>query len=696
MASTMTATSDDQMLYSAEELRFRQKVREWVDKEIRPLEGKFREGNLDYRLFFRKMGEFGLAGLLIPREYGGSEKPFMYQLIAGEEISAVCPAATMMFGASCTLSAIPILRFGTEAQKQKYLVPLAKGARIGALAITEPKVGSDTAGMETSAVWSDKEQCWILNGEKRYITNGSIADQIVVFAITDSKVDSRSGMSAFIIETAWRGFSVVRDFQLMGRQGVHASHLKFETLKVPKENLLGKLNQGFLILMDELDSERVGIAAEAVGCMRTPFEIAVQHSQDRIQFGQPISRFEGVSFKIADMATRTRAARLLLITAARMIERGLPCTKEATMAKLFATEASVECCDLAIQICGGAGYVRDFYPLEQFYRDARLGTIGGGTSEIMRFLIQREVYIEQKKGKALEKAVPGAEAVGFDTLMAAIPNGFRADRAKDVAADIQFIFGDQEPWLLKIRNQKCSIKKTKTANPTMTVKTDATTWRDILFGKLDALQAVTAKKVTMDTNDMDLLLKFARMFKFTPEILQGALPEGRPSEAAASSERPEFALGKSLKEIQIGETAQGTMKVTDEHIDLYAKMSGDYNPLHMNEEYAATTIFGRRIAHGPVGGALVARVIGTQLPGLGTLAYSMKVNFKAPVYPGDEITAIVEAAEKEAEKNLLRMNFRVLNQNGIEVMDGYANVMPPIKDERPHYEKSRASREAKP
>jgi len=366
------------------------------------------------------------------------------------------------------------------------------------------------------------------------------------------------------------------------------------------------------------------------------------------------------------------------------------------MAKLFATEASVECCDLAIQICGGAGYVRDFYPLEQFYRDARLGTIGGGTSEIMRFLIQREVYIEQKKEKALEKAAPGTEAVSFDTLMAAIPNGFRADRAKDVAAGIQFIFSDEEPWLLKIKNQKCFIKKTETANPTMTIKTDATTWRSILFGKLDALQAMTAKKVTMDTNDMDLLMKFARMFKFTPEILQGASPEHKPSAPTPGAERPKFALGKSLKEIQIGETAQGTMKVTDEHIDLYAKVSGDYNPLHMNEEYAATTIFGRRIAHGAVGGALVSRVIGTQLPGLGTLAYSMKVNFKAPVYPGDEITAIVEAAEKEPEKNLLRMNFRVLNQSGIEVMDGYANVMPPIKEERPRQEKGKTPREANP
>jgi acyl dehydratase len=207
---------------------------------------------------------------------------------------------------------------------------------------------------------------------------------------------------------------------------------------------------------------------------------------------------------------------------------------------------------------------------------------------------------------------------------------------------------------------------------------------------------MTAKRVTMDTNDMDLLMRFARMFRFTPDILQGVSPERKPSKAVSGIEAPRYVLGKSLEEIQVGETAQGTMKVTDEHIDLYAKMSGDYNPLHMNEEYAATTIFGRRIAHGPVGGSLVARVIGTQLPGLGTLAYSMKVNFKAPVYPGDEITAIVEAGEKEPEKNLLRMNFRVLNQNAIEVMDGYANVMPPLKHERPHRERSRTPREAKP
>lgn len=675
----MTQINDDTLLYTSDELAFRKQIREFVEQEIKPIRTQIEAREYDYRTFFKKLADAGLSGLLIPKEYGGSDKPFMHQLIAGEELSVVSPSATMMFGASCTLSAIPILRFGTEVQKQKYLVPLAKGEKIGALAVTEPAVGSDTAGMETKVEWSEKDQCWILNGEKRYITNGSIADQIVVFAITDPTVDSKSGMSAFIVETKWKGFSVERDFTLMGREGVFVSHIKFNNMKLPKDNLLGKINQGFLILMDELDSERVGIAAEALGCMRTPFEIAIEYAQERIQFDRPISRFEGVSFKVADMALKMRAARLLTVSAGRMIDKGLPCTKEATMAKLQATEAAVEVCDLAMQICGGAGYVKDYFPLEQYYRDARLGTVGGGTSEIMRFLIQREVFIEQKREKAQEATLPEIESLTFDTFMSAIPNGFRPDRAEGVSAKIQFLFSDESPWLLSIKDQQCSIQQKKTKKPTMTLKTDSSTWRNILLGQMDAMQAMMTKKVVIDTDDMDLLLKFARMFRFTPKILSKALQETSLPLKSSQEVSSKFTLGKSLDEIQLGDKAEGSMRVTTEHIEWYAKMSGDYNPLHMDDEYAATTMFGRRIAHGPVGGALVARVIGMKLPGLGTLAYNMKVNFTAPVYPGDEITAVVEATEKVSEKNLLRLSFTVINQNGIEVMNGYANVLPPVK-----------------
>ncbi len=514
----MTLINDEDLLYTEDELAYREGAKGFVEKEIKPIAKKVEtDAPLSediWRDLMLKMGREGFTGIMIPKIYGGLEKSLMYQLIAGEEISAVSPALTMGFGASCTLSAIPILRFGTEEQKQKYLLPLAKGKTIGSLAITEPNVGSDTAGMETKAIWDEKEQVWRLTGEKRFITNGSISDQIVTFAITDSSVDSKSGMSAFIIEPKWEGFSVIKDFNLMGRRGVRNTHFKIENMKVPPENLLGKQNQGFLILMDELDTERVGIAAESLGCMRKPFEIAVEHSMSRVQFGRPISRFEAISFKIADMATHMRAARLMTVTAARMIERNQPATKEASMAKLFATETAVKVTDITIQILGGEGYVKDYSGIEKFYRDARLGTIGGGTSEIMRFLIQREVYIEQKRSPARElKEV----TVDFTTMMADIPKGFRPERAEGVTALIQFEFSDADAWLLHIQNQQCRVEGGTTDQAIMTVNTDSTTWKNIMLGKQDAMQAMMAGKVNITTDDMDLLMKFARMFKFSPE-----------------------------------------------------------------------------------------------------------------------------------------------------------------------------------
>ncbi|MHA1974022.1 MAG: acyl-CoA dehydrogenase family protein [Candidatus Hodarchaeales archaeon] len=516
----MTLINDETILYTRDELEFREKAKEFVEREIVPLADEV-ENNAPWpeekwRRLMKKMGETGFSGIMIPEEYGGGGKSLMYQMLAGEEISAVSPALTMGFGASCTLSAIPLLHFGTEEQKEKYLRPLAHGEKLGALAITEPAVGSDTAGMKTKAIWDEKEQVWVVNGEKRYITNASIADQVVTFAITNPNVDSKSGMTAFIIETDWEGFSVIKDFNLMGRRGVHNTHFKLENVKVPPENVLGKQDQGFLILMDELDTERVGIAAEALGCMRKPFEVAVQHSLDRVQFGRPISRFEAISFKIADMAMLLRASRLMTVSAARMLEKGLPATKETTMAKLFATEASLKVTDMAIQILGGEGYVKDYSGIEKFYRDARLGTIGGGTSEIMRFLIQREVYIEHKRGKAIQ--VPKDIKVDFKTLMSSIPKGFRPDRAEGVSAIIQFDITDKENWVLNIKDKTCSVQQGNSDKAIMTVETDSSTWRGIMLGKSDAMQAMMSGKVKITTDDMDLLMKFARMFKFTPEL----------------------------------------------------------------------------------------------------------------------------------------------------------------------------------
>jgi alkylation response protein AidB-like acyl-CoA dehydrogenase len=236
---------------------------------------------------------------------------------------------------------------------------------------------------------------YIINGEKKFITNGSQADYLCVFAITNPDVHPKDGMSAFIFPKETKGFSVVEDHDLMGMKGARVSQLKFEDCRIPAENMVGEENSGFRVLMDELDSERTAIAAEAVGYCRVPFEEAITWSCERIQFDRPIRYFEAISFKIAEMATKIEAARLLILKAARMYDKGMKITKEAAMAKIFATEASVDVANNALQILGGNGYTRN-YRVEQFLRDARLMMIGGGTAEILRFLVQREIYKERK------------------------------------------------------------------------------------------------------------------------------------------------------------------------------------------------------------------------------------------------------------------------------------------------------------
>lgn len=276
------------------------------------------------------------------------------------------------------------------------MAPVIKGEKIGAIGITEPDVGSDTAGMKTNA--KKEGDHYVLNGEKRFITNGSQADFLCIFAITNAKAHPHQGMSAFIIEKGMPGFSALKDYELMGLDGARVSHLKFENVEVPKENLLGAESFGFPILMDELDSERTAIAGQLIGGARAALDIAVKYSTERVQFDQTISRFEGVSFKVADMATRIEASRLLTLEAARRLDKGLPATKHATMAKLFASETAIDVTYQSLQVLGGIGYTKE-YPMEMLARNARLATIGGGTAEICRFLIQREVYKEFKGSK---------------------------------------------------------------------------------------------------------------------------------------------------------------------------------------------------------------------------------------------------------------------------------------------------------
>lgn len=376
---------------TCEEVEFRQRVREFCKREIVPLSDLIEKMGDYPREILRKMGREGFLKVHHRVESGGTGKGLSYEVILAEEVSAVSASTEMSRLASVTLYGMPISRFGTIEQKRTYLAPVLLGEKIGALGITEPDVGSDVAGMKTRAEKDGED--YSINGEKRFITNGSIADFLVVFAITNPEAHAHKGMSAFIVESSQPGFEVVKDFELMGMRGARVAHLKFNNLRVANENLLGKENAGFSVLMDELDSERTAIAAGMVGTARAAYEVAVKYSTDRVQFDVPIRQFEGVSFKVAEMAVKIEAARLLTLRAARMIDNGSRATKEAAMAKLYATEAAVDVTNDALQVLGGIGYSKE-YPVERYVRDARLMTIGGGTSEIMKYLIQREVYKE--------------------------------------------------------------------------------------------------------------------------------------------------------------------------------------------------------------------------------------------------------------------------------------------------------------
>ncbi len=377
-------------LWTEDELKFREEVRAFCQKEIAPIADEIDKGPYPRELL-RRIGEKGYMGVHHDKSVGGSQRGLSYEIIVAEEISAVNGGLDMARMASATLYGMPLAKFGTAEQKKKYLTPIIKGEKIGCIGITEPDVGSDTAGMKTRAEKDGDE--WVLNGEKRFITNGSVSDYMCAFAITDPAVKPKVGMSAFIVDTKSEGFTVVQDHDLLGMKSARVSWLKLEDVRVPDDMLLGNPGEGFTILMDELDSERTAIAGEAIGYARPAYEIAVKYATERHQFGRPIKAFEGVSFKIADMAMKLEAGRALTLTAARMYDRGMNITKEASIAKIFTTEAAIQITNDALQILGGAGYTTD-YPIERYLRDARLMTIGGGTAEILRFLIQREVFRE--------------------------------------------------------------------------------------------------------------------------------------------------------------------------------------------------------------------------------------------------------------------------------------------------------------
>ena len=365
----------------------RKMVRDFAEKEIAPRAEEIDATDTFPDDLVRRMGELGILGLPFEEKYGGSGGDYTSLIIALEEVARISGSVAITLDAHTSLCCEPIHLFGTEEQKNKYLVPLARGEKIGAFGLTEPHAGSDAGGTRTRAVRDGDD--WVVNGQKNFITNGSVADITVITAKTDPDAGTR-GISSFIVETGTPGFTFGRDEIKMGLKGSVTSELFFEDCRIPAENMLGEENKGFQQFLVTLDAGRVAIAALAVGLAQGAYERALAYSKERVQFDRPIADFQGIRWMLADMATEIDAARLMVQRAAWLKEQGKPFTREAAMAKLFCTDMSERVCRNAIQIHGGYGYVRE-YEVERMYRDQRLCSIGEGTNQIQRMVIARHI-----------------------------------------------------------------------------------------------------------------------------------------------------------------------------------------------------------------------------------------------------------------------------------------------------------------
>ena len=373
-------------MLTGEHKDFKRWVRDFVKREIAPYAAEIDEKEELRRETINKMGEVGLLGLSIPKEYGGMADTLCYS-IAVEEVSRVCASTGITLAAHISLGSYPIYLFANEEQKRKYLVPLARGEKIGAFGLTEPEAGSDAAAVKTEAVLHGDE--WVINGTKNFTTNGSIADTIVIAAVTD-KEKARKGISSFIVEKGSPGFSPGKDEVKMGLRGSVTSELVFDDCRIPKENLLGEEGRGYRQMLTILDGGRISIGSMALGIAQGAFEESLKYSKERVQFHKPICEFQAIQWMLADMATEIEAARLLVYNASRLKDEGEPYVKQAAMCKLFASEVAMRTTTNAIQVHGGYGYMKE-RPLERFFRDAKLTEIGEGTSEIQRLVIAREI-----------------------------------------------------------------------------------------------------------------------------------------------------------------------------------------------------------------------------------------------------------------------------------------------------------------
>lgn len=339
------------------------------------------------RAVLTEMGELGFLGMLVPEEYGGIELDILTYSSVIEEIAAGDASCAEIVSVHSSVGCGPIVKYGTEAQKQKYLPRLASGEWIGGFALTEPQAGSDASKLQTTAVLDGDE--YVINGSKQFISSGKYGHVIIVFAVTDKSLGSK-GISAFIVETNTPGYNVVRVEEKLGLNASDTCQLSFDDMRIPKENLLGAEGEGYKIALANLEGGRIGIAAQATGIARKALEVATEYALERKAFGTEIANHQAVAFRLADMATKVEAARQLTRLAAERRNVSLPALKEASMAKLFASEMAEEVCSAAMQTLGGYGYLCD-YPVERLYRDVRVCQIYEGTSDIQRLVIAREI-----------------------------------------------------------------------------------------------------------------------------------------------------------------------------------------------------------------------------------------------------------------------------------------------------------------
>jgi alkylation response protein AidB-like acyl-CoA dehydrogenase len=370
-------------------------AREFARKELVPMAAE-RDQKHEYPAqSLEKMGELGLLGMLVPESYGGEDMDTVSYALAMSEIAYACASTAVIMSVHDSICCGSLLRFGTEEQKQKYLVPMAQGEFIASFALSEPEAGSDPAGMTTTAVKQGDH--YILNGTKRWITGGATSKLFVVLARTDPDAGHK-GISAFLVTREMEGFATGRLEDKMGQCASDTTDLMFNNCKVPADHLLGKEGEGFKVAMSGLDDGRIGIAALSVGLGQAALDAGVEYAKQREQFGRPIAENQGLRWMIADMATDVEAARLLVLNAAAAKDRGEKCSKEASMAKLYASEMANRVAGQAVQIHGGYGYTKEF-PVERYYRDARVLTIYEGTSQIQKIVIANEVLGDKKKKK---------------------------------------------------------------------------------------------------------------------------------------------------------------------------------------------------------------------------------------------------------------------------------------------------------